>query len=88
MVFDLQKLIDDTAEAFISAGVAPELAKQEAAKDVERMGVTKVYMGKCPLKAQSPHACMFCHCGHMTECHWPLTCVEAQCSHFKRYQEF
>lgn len=28
----------------------------------------------------------FCATGHMTECHFPLDCLEAQCSHLPRYE--
>lgn len=27
--------------------------------------------------------CMFCSYGHMLECHYPLTCEEAECDHYK-----
>jgi len=27
----------------------------------------------------------FCAYGHMTECHYPQTCREANCSHMDRY---
>lgn len=29
-----------------------------------------------------PMRCMFCPYGHMTECHHPFTCDEAECSHY------
>lgn len=32
-------------------------------------------------------AAMFCMTGHMTECHYPMTCASAQCAHLPRYQE-
>lgn len=32
----------------------------------------------------SPIFCMTCPYGHMTECHYPLTCEEAHCSHYLR----
>lgn len=88
MVFDKQKMIDDAVNALISVGMAPELAKQEAAKDVEKMGVTKIYTGNCPRGAKQPFACMLCYYGHMTECHYPHNCQEAECSHYKSSQEF
>jgi hypothetical protein len=31
-----------------------------------------------------PMAAMFCMEGHMLECHAGMSCVEAQCSHYKR----
>jgi len=37
----------------------------------------------CPLGANIPHACMFCVYGHMTECHYPLACDEAECAHYR-----
>lgn len=37
---------------------------------------------KCP----TPQASMFCMTGHMLECHYPLSCREAQCSHFAAAQ--
>lgn len=43
---------------------------------------------KCPLNNNErvlPTTCMFCPYGHMTECHHPFTCKEAQCSHY--YQD-
>jgi len=30
---------------------------------------------------------MFCATGHMLECHYPMTCSEANCSHLERYRE-
>lgn len=27
---------------------------------------------------------MFCPFGHMTECHYPMTCSDAECQHFQR----
>jgi hypothetical protein len=38
----------------------------------------------CP----TPMHAMFCSFGHMLECHYPMTCTEAQCNHLDRYQEF
>ncbi len=44
-------------------------------------GVDLIRTGKCPRAALNSMACMFCPFGHMTECHYPMTCEEAQCSH-------
>jgi len=30
---------------------------------------------------------MFCPYGHMTECHPPFTCEEAECSHYRTEME-
>ncbi|MFW9973016.1 MAG: hypothetical protein ACFFDF_22715 [Candidatus Odinarchaeota archaeon] len=46
---------------------------------------------ECPMEDNecvAPMKCMFCPYGHMTECHFPLTCDEAECSHYQsQYQE-
>ena len=31
-------------------------------------------------------AAMFCMTGHMTECHYPMSCRDANCSHLDRYE--
>jgi len=36
----------------------------------------------------TPMQAMFCPYGHMLECHRPLTCEEAECSHLARYKEW
>lgn len=36
----------------------------------------------CFNEADNPMAAMFCPYGHLTECHYPLTCAEAMCAHF------
>lgn len=28
-------------------------------------------------------SCMFCPYGHMLECHYPMTCEEAECDHYQ-----
>lgn len=28
-------------------------------------------------------ASLFCQTGHMLECHYPMSCKEAQCSHYQ-----
>jgi len=28
---------------------------------------------------------MFCQTGHMLECHYPMDCLEAKCSHLAKY---
>lgn len=50
-------------------------------------GIVKIRTGECPVHATSPMACQFCPTGHMTECHYPLTCSQAKCSHLSRYDE-
>lgn len=46
-------------------------------------GVGVIALGSCPMGAISPVACMFCECGHMLECHHPMTCEEAECDHYR-----
>jgi len=45
-------------------------------------GIGKIGRGECELRARSSAACMFCSYGHLLECHHPLTCEEARCSHW------
>jgi len=49
-------------------------------------GIELIERGKCPIEAIQPIACMFCNFGHMTECHYPLNCEEAICSHYYQGQ--
>lgn len=58
-------------------------------KDMKPMktGIEKIESGECELKGKTPMACMFCEFGHMTECHYPLTCEEAECLHFQSEME-
>lgn len=46
-------------------------------------GIGRIDRGECPRGALSPAACMLCDCGHMLECHFPNTCEEAECDHYK-----
>ncbi len=41
---------------------------------------------KCQCKG-NPMMQMLCSFGHMTECHYPDDCEEAQCSHLERYED-
>lgn len=50
-------------------------------------GLELIRLGKCPLRARSPVACWACSYGHASECHYPDTCAEAQCSHYERETE-
>lgn len=45
-------------------------------------GIGKLDRGECPLGYAYGLACMFCPYGHILECHYPLTCSEAKCSHY------
>lgn len=73
----------DLAEKLVRSGVPEQEAKQMASKEVDSMGMVKTLSGECPLGGLNPMACMFCSYGHMTECHYPETCEEANCSHYQ-----
>lgn len=47
-------------------------------------GLELIQAGKCPVGGRNPMACMFCTFGHMTECHYPKNCADAECSHYQR----
>ncbi len=73
----------DLADKLIESGVPEDEANQVASKEVDSLGAVKTSTGQCPMGGTSPMACMFCHYGHMTDCHYPLTCEEADCSHYQ-----
>jgi hypothetical protein len=50
-------------------------------------GIEKIKAGTCPLGRGSPFGCMLCPYGHMLECHYPLECDEAECSHYQAEME-
>ena len=41
----------------------------------------------CRCKDKAVLTAMFCPTGHITECHFPLNCRQAACSHLPRYEE-
>jgi len=43
-------------------------------------GIKLIDLGLCPTHYNN---CMFCEFGHLTECHHPMNCEEAQCSHYQ-----
>jgi hypothetical protein len=43
--------------------------------------------GKCPNGFTNALACIMCPFGHLTECHSPMSCEEAQCGHWQREVE-
>jgi hypothetical protein len=47
-------------------------------------GVGRIERNECPSGAFNPMVCMTCSYGHMLECHYPYTCEEAECSHYRR----
>lgn len=46
-------------------------------------GIGKIERQECEMGGINPMACMFCPCGHMLECHYPHTCDEVECSHYR-----
>lgn len=36
----------------------------------------------------APMQRMFCMTGHILDCHYPLTCSEAECSHWRVVMEY
>lgn len=50
-------------------------------------GIGMISRGECPMGAMFPTGCMFCPYGHMLECHYPQTCEQAECSHYKESLE-
>jgi len=73
----------ELADKLIESGVPEEEAHRTASKEVDSLGAVKTSTGQCPMGGTSPMACMFCQYGHMTDCHYPLTCEEADCSHYQ-----
>lgn len=80
--FNVAKAIADTERVLRDAGMSADKARRQAEEQVNSMGATKTLTGTCPLGGTNPMACMFCQYGHMTDCHYPLTCDEAECSHY------
>lgn len=48
-------------------------------------GIARIAAGECPIGGKTPMACQFCPVGHMMECHHPLSCDQAKCSHLSKY---
>ena len=80
-MIDVIEMKKELADKLIASGVPEDEANQVASKEVDSLGAVKTSYGQCPLGHASPMACMFCLYGHMTDCHHPLTCEEANCSH-------
>jgi len=66
---------------------SPELTEEKA---LELAKKTMPFLS-CPLNNYNevpPMRCMFCPYGHMTECHHPFTCDEAECSHYSEDPDY
>ncbi len=66
-----------------------EVAYNEADKDDYPYGNEYPGPGKNPECKCYPNmiAAHFCSYGHMTECHYPMTCREAECAHWEIEQD-
>ena len=82
-MIDVIEMKKELADKLIASGVPEDEANQVASKEVNSLGIVKTSNGLCPLGLASPMACMFCHFGHMTDCHYPATCEEVNCSHYQ-----
>ena len=47
-------------------------------------GIELLQAGECPMGQSHPMACWFCQVGHATECHHPMDCETANCSHYQQ----
>lgn len=74
-----QKIIESLNDFDLDEAEKQDIARQQ----VESMGIYRIENGSCPLGANTPMACMFCPTGHMTECHYPYSCEEANCGHYQ-----
>jgi len=79
-----EKMKQELATQLVALGIEEEDARKQAEEQIDSMGIVKIATGKCPRGAVCPLACMVCEFGHMTFCHHPFTCEEAQCSHYQR----
>lgn len=50
-------------------------------------GTDEVLVSNPNCRCWHPMAAMTCPFGHMLECHFPMTCEEAQCEHFTTEHE-
>ena len=55
--------------------------------EVVDQGLARVEGGDCPMGAFTPIGCLCCPYGHMTDCHYPYKCEEAECSHWQEEAE-
>ena len=84
---DVAEMKKELAEKLTATGVPEDEAKEMASKEVDSLGAVKTSTGQCPLGGTNAMACMFCQFGHMTHCHYPYTCEDANCSHYQAEME-
>ncbi len=61
------------------------VAKNNMAIKEYPTGIELIEQGRCPKGCTKTIACVFCMGGHSLECHYPLSCEEAQCRHLAKY---
>lgn len=81
------RMTSEILDALVAAGAGPDDARIQAERIINSQGILKAATGECPVGSLSPMACMFCPYGHMTNCHYPLTCEEAECIHYQAEME-
>ena len=87
---DLSQSVDEiraTIAQIMVERVNPDMSYEEALK-IATQQITPFLT--CPAQNNdrvTPAACMVCPTGHMTECHYPYSCWEAECSHYQASQE-
>ncbi len=84
---NITEMKKELAAKLIATGVTEVEASRVASKEIDSLGIVKTSTGQCSLGATNPLACMFCQFGHMTDCHYPHTCEEANCSHYQAEME-
>lgn len=65
---------------------------RETIKEIEAhsrfpTGIGRIERGECPRGFRSLMACILCPNGHLLECHFPHTCEEVECSHYRQEME-
>lgn len=83
----IQELENSMVKELTKLGVKYPEARKTSREQINNMGSTKTIRGECPIGGLSPVSCMFCEFGHMTDCHYPLDCEEANCSHYQQELE-
>lgn len=82
--FNPSEIKKQLTDGLVDKGVSNEEAEEKAGKLISSMGATKTKLGLCPLGKVSAVSCAFCPYGHLTECHFPRDCKQANCSHYQQ----
>lgn len=84
MIAHLEKCQHCAGHEYCADGLV--LITEAASRGKYPAGIDVIHQKQCPIHATSGMGCMFCTFGHMTECHYPQRCVEADCTHLERYK--